>query len=89
MPDDTDWGLVPDSDLREMAQGCTELTCLYHGQINAELRRRSRLNRPAEPGTCRYGTHAPRDCPARVYALGGTKPPACPVPSTTEEASHE
>ena len=26
----------------------------------------------AEP--CRYGTHAPRDCPARVYALGGTTP---------------
>lgn len=38
------------------------------------------LNRAAEVETCRYGTHAPRDCPARVYALGGTTPPACPVP---------
>jgi hypothetical protein len=33
----------------------------------------------ASDATCRYGTHAPRDCPARVFALSGTTPPACPV----------
>jgi len=26
--------------LRVYAQGCTELTCMYHGAINEELRRR-------------------------------------------------
>ena len=38
---------LSDSDLREMSQGCTELTCLYHGAVNAERRRRSRIMHPA------------------------------------------
>ena len=38
---------VPDDNLRAAAEGCTELTCLYHGRINAELRRRARITSPA------------------------------------------
>lgn len=26
-----------DQELREAAQGCTEWTCLYHGEFNREL----------------------------------------------------
>lgn len=28
------------AELHEAAQGCTELSCMYHGAINAELWRR-------------------------------------------------
>lgn len=31
---------VSAEDLRANAQGCTELTCLYHGAFNFELHRR-------------------------------------------------
>jgi hypothetical protein len=31
---------MTDSELRSMAQGCTELTCVYHGIYNALLRDR-------------------------------------------------
>lgn len=36
------WSLLPDAELRAMAQGCTELTCIYHGRVNEEIRRRER-----------------------------------------------
>lgn len=44
------WSLLPDAELVTMAQGCTELTCLYHGHVNAELRRRKHLTRPGGSG---------------------------------------
>lgn len=35
---------------------------------------------PAEgDGPCLFGTHAPRDCPARVFGLNGTTQAACPI----------
>lgn len=38
---------VPDDNLRAAAEGCTELTCLYHGRINAELHRRATAGDPS------------------------------------------
>lgn len=35
-----DPGRMTDEALRVAAQGCTELTCLYHGDINAEIKSR-------------------------------------------------
>lgn len=35
---------LSDATLRDMAQGCTELTCLYHGAVNAERRLRAERN---------------------------------------------
>lgn len=43
------WSLRSDDEVRALAQGCTELTCLYHGRFVEELRRRS-LAKGAERG---------------------------------------
>lgn len=29
----------PEAELLRLAQGCTEFTCLYHGQVNVTLRK--------------------------------------------------
>lgn len=30
--------------LQEIAQGCTEFSCPYHGEVNIEIRRRGNLH---------------------------------------------
>jgi hypothetical protein len=34
-----------DAELGDMAQGCNEETCLYHGEVNYERHRRARVAR--------------------------------------------
>ena len=40
---------MTDAELTDTAQGCTELTCIYHGIVNAERRKRGLLSGPSAP----------------------------------------
>lgn len=52
-PDPTDWSeerieAYTDAQLEAFAEGCTELTCIYHGIYNRESYRRRRQQRRDE-----------------------------------------
>jgi hypothetical protein len=47
----TDMTVMSDADLRAATGGCTELSCIYHHELVAEIRRRRSTSTPSTTDT--------------------------------------